>query len=81
MILLAATAFDVTVSDLNYYDTEALFDWIRSVGVFVDPHHTICKEVPGDPTSVHGIFSNLDIASGDLLVDIFWKDTLIYADG
>ena len=47
--------------------------------VFFYPRHTVHKEVPGDPTSIRGVFSDLDIASRYLLVDIMWNETLIYA--
>ena len=80
LILLAATSSYAAVYDPNYDDTDALFDWICSVGGFSEPLHTICSEVPGNPSSVHGVFADSDIASGDLLIDLPCKETLIYSD-
>ena len=50
------------------------------MGAFVHPCQTIRKKLPSDSASVCGVFADSVIASRELLVDLPWKWTLIYAD-
>ena len=80
MILLAIATFDAAVSDPNYDNTDALVYYILSVGIFFNPRQNIHNKVPVNPASFCGVFSDSDIASGYLLVDITCKETLIYGN-
>lgn len=81
LFLVSALTFQCACAEhqqqLQDPDSTALVDWIRSRGGHVDHRQTVRHEIPGNPSSLRGIFAAEDIPENTLLLYLPWSEVIV----